>query len=110
MKRDSPNVMPPPHLAPATRRWWVQVRAGWDLEEHHLKLLTLAGEAWDRAGQAREALQKHGLIFVDRFGQPRSRPEVAIERDARLAYARMLRELDLDAAPPQESRPPGVRR
>jgi hypothetical protein len=76
------------------------------LEEHHERLLTLAGEAWDRATEAREALAEHGLTYVDRFDQPRARPEVAIERDSRLAFARLIRELDLDGEPLAEPRIP----
>jgi hypothetical protein len=59
--------------------------------------LTLA--AWDRAQWAREAIAKHGAVFTDRFGAPRSRPECAIERDARIAFARLVRELRLDVEP-----------
>jgi len=69
------------------------------LEEHHVRLLTLAAEAWDRAQEARVALAQHGTTYTDRFGQPRARPEVNIERDARIAFARLLRELDLDGEP-----------
>jgi phage terminase small subunit len=69
-----------------------------ELDEHHLRLLTLACEAWDRAVQSRELIARHGLTYQDRFGCPKARPEVAIERDSRIAFARLLREIGLDAA------------
>ncbi|MEJ7714176.1 MAG: hypothetical protein WKF40_00095 [Thermoleophilaceae bacterium] len=52
------------------------------------------------------ALAQHGTTYTDRFGQPRARPEVNIERDARIAFARLLRELDLDGEPAPDPRPP----
>jgi phage terminase small subunit len=79
------------------------------LEPHHVRLLTLAAEAWDRGAMAREALKEHGLTFNDRFGAPHARPEVAIERDSRIAFARLLRELALDVTEPEENRPPELR-
>jgi len=96
------------HLKPATRRWWSSVVADFELEDHHIRLLTLAAEAWDRGQQAREAIAKHGLTFTDRSGSPRARPEVGIERDSRIAFARLLRELGLDVQPPSESHAPAI--
>jgi phage terminase small subunit len=104
------TVRAPKHLMPETRRWWCAVAEGFILEPHHLRLLSLAAEAWDRCTQARETIAREGLIFTDRFDQPRARPEVAIERDSRLAFARLLRELDLDVDPPAGgSGPPSLR-
>ncbi len=98
----------PKHLRPGTRKWVRQVSEEFVLEEHHLRLLVLAGEAWDRCEQAREILGLESLTYLDRFGQPRARPEVSIERDSRIAFARLLRELDLDVEPPKApGRPPG---
>ena len=97
----------PAHLRPPTKRWFSHVVGLYALEEHHVKLLTLAAESWDRCQEAREILQKSGLTYLDRFQQPRARPEVAIERDSRLAFARLLRELALDVIEPgTENRPP----
>lgn len=96
----------PRHLEPATRQWWSTVCADFDLEEHHVRLLTLAAEAWDRAVEARELVAVDGLTFTDRFGQKRAHPAVAIERDARIAFARLVRELDLDGEPGPDPRPP----
>jgi phage terminase small subunit len=92
----------PSHLQPATKKWWVSVYEEFELEAHHLRLLTLAAEAWDRCVQARNVLAKQGLTYHDRFEQPRVRPEVAIERDSRIAFARLLRELSLDVDSPAE--------
>lgn len=100
---------PPPHLRPDTAAWWRSVEANYALESHHLRILTLAAEAWDRGVEARLAIAKHGTVYVDRFDQPRARPEVAIERDSRIAFARLVRELALDLDPPDEpGRPPRI--
>jgi phage terminase small subunit len=97
---------PPPHLSTRAKKWWSRVVADYELEPHHLLLLGKAAEAWDRAEEAREAVDREGLTYSDRFGQPRLRPEVAVERDSRIAFARLIRELSLDVEPPADSRPP----
>jgi phage terminase small subunit len=108
MKQDFPE--PPPYLRPETAAWWSALLAEFSLEGHHIRLLRLACEAWDRGQQAREALAQHGTTYTDRFGQPRARPEVAIERDARISFARLMRELALDVESPGDSerRPPVI--
>ena len=100
----------PPHLTASTRDWFASVIATYELEPHHLRLLTLACEAWDRTQEARAILDERGLSYQDRFGAPRTRPEIAVERDSRLAFARLIRELDLDVeAVPEAVRPPQLR-
>ncbi|TIT81778.1 MAG: P27 family phage terminase small subunit [Mesorhizobium sp.] len=69
-----------------------------------------AAESWDRKEQARQAIRVHGLSFEDARGNVKARPEVAIERDARVAFLRAMRELDLDAEGPKETpRAPAIR-
>lgn len=99
----------PPHLAPATRKWWLSVHDDYSLEPHHVRLLTLAGEAFDRSVQARELIAKDGLTVPTSDGGLKAHPAVGIERDARLAFARLVRELDLDAGAPADTpRPPSL--
>lgn len=106
-----PRAKPPNHLQRATRRWFASVISEFELEQHHVRLLTLAAESWDRCQAAREALARDGLTFVDRFGCPHARPEVAIERDSRIAFARLIRELDIEGAPaPSPRQPPALPR
>jgi P27 family predicted phage terminase small subunit len=98
---------PPAHLSPAARKWFRSVIEDFDLEDHDMNLLVLACEALDRGEQARKTLLEHGVTFIDRFGCPRAHPCVAIERDSRLAYARLLRELSLSEDGDKEApRPP----
>jgi phage terminase small subunit len=104
------NPKAPKHLQPKTRKWWEAIVAGFVFEEHSIRILTLAAEAWDRGVQAREAIAEHGTVYSDRFGCPRTRPEVAIERDSRLAFARLIRELRLDEEQADEPRIPRMGR
>ena len=60
----------PRHLRPKTRAWVRSVLQSWELEDHHVRLLILAGEALDRAEAAREVIEKDGATFLDRFKQP----------------------------------------
>ena len=108
MNRRHPK--PPAHLSPETQKWWRLVCEEYSLEPHHLRLLQLAGEAWDRAQAAREIIATAGLVVMDDRKNPRAHPAVAIEKDARTAFARLVRELDLDTeAPPSTARPPALR-
>jgi phage terminase small subunit len=100
----------PDHLSEDAANWWRSVINDFDLEPHHLRLLQAAAEAWDRMQGARRAIADHGSItFTDSSGNLKAHPAEAIERNARTAFARLLRELDLDAgAPADRSRPPAL--
>ncbi|TIO52962.1 MAG: P27 family phage terminase small subunit [Mesorhizobium sp.] len=100
---------PPANLRPATRKWFKSVCEDYVIEPHHVRLLTLAAEAYDQAQSAREVLDKDGQTFLDRFGQPKERPEVGILQNARIAFARLIRELALDVDAPADSRQPRTR-
>ena len=103
-------MKPPAHLSREVKKWFTEVLECYELEAHHVRLLTLAAESWDRCSQARAIIDAQGLTYQDRFDAPRTRPEVSVERDSRLAFVRIIRELDLDIdAPAQASRPPALR-
>ena len=100
---------PPSHLSKEAAAWWRTVTRDYDLEPHHLHLLQAACEAWDRMQQAREAVGKEGIVFRAGNGDLKTNPAVTIEKDARIAFARLVRELDLDAEGPADARPPALR-
>ena len=104
------HLEPPAHLALETAGWWRVVVTEFELERHHLRLLRLACESWDRGQQAREILDRDGLTTGTESGGLKAHPCIGVERDSRLAFARLLRELDLDTGPPPDrTRPPALR-
>ena len=101
----------PADLRPETRAWWASVVREYPrLKGHHHRMLTAAAHFWERGEEAREVLKANGNTETDRLGSERVRPEAALERASMLAYARMIRELDLDIDPPpgERSGPPGI--
>jgi P27 family predicted phage terminase small subunit len=102
---------PPNHLTAETAHWWRQVVSEYELQPHHLKILEAAADSWDRMAQARATVLADGLTVEGGTG-PKQHPCVAIERDARAAFARLIRELDLDEPVPPPAaymRPPALR-
>jgi P27 family predicted phage terminase small subunit len=97
----------PKHLTAAARRIWRQIVADYQLEERHLGLLRLALEALDSADEARHRIEADGSYIADRYGCLKVHPAIAVQRDARIAFARLSRELGLDLeAPTAPTRPP----
>ena len=94
----------PKHLSVSTKAWWKSVTASYTMEPHHFHLLQLCCEARDMAEEARKILAKEGLTIRDRFGVPRRHPATAVLQDARLAFARLVRELGINK---NEKRPVG---
>ena len=108
MNDSNETQKPPAHLKPETRAWWKLVCSQYELESHHLKLLQAAAESWDRLQSARAVLDADGISYKNRFGDPCARPEVAVERDAKVSFARLVRELRLDDVPPPDSARPAA--
>jgi phage terminase small subunit len=99
----------PAHLAADTRRWVEQITADFELESFHFRTLIKAAEAHDRGEEARKILKADGIVITDRFGTKKAHPAVAIERDARVAWMRAIREIGLDVEPPEAPRAPRTR-
>jgi P27 family predicted phage terminase small subunit len=108
-KKDADDtIKAPSHLSAESKAFFDYVTREYQgFDRHHIKLLTLACEAWDRAVQARKGPESHGITFVDRHGSRKPSPEIAIEKDSRIAFARLIREIGLDLAEPG-SRPPAL--
>ena len=69
--------------------------------------LTAALASAPLAAQARDSIapmriDREGAIYTDRKGALRSHPAIAVERDSRIAFARLVRELKLDEKEPRD--------
>jgi P27 family predicted phage terminase small subunit len=100
----------PRHLSARTTALWKETTTMFTLERTEYELLRLACEALDRAEQARVILAEEGLTSRGRYGQTLAHPAVAIERDARLAAARLIKQLGLPEAPAEVVSPLALRR
>jgi hypothetical protein len=68
--------------------------------------LTAAAGCLDRCEAARKIVESQGAIIADRVGGPKEHPASRQERDEKLLFSKLVRELGLDPNPPGESRPP----
>jgi hypothetical protein len=92
----------PGHLTRSATSWARSVLDDFDATESQVRLVIAAAEAWDRAQQARRAVSRDGAYWKDRLGNLRPHPGLAVERESRAAFARIVGQLDLDAAPDDE--------
>ncbi|GAG32556.1 unnamed protein product [marine sediment metagenome] len=86
----------------STRRWLNKIKAGYVLELHHEQILELAGASWDRALEAKEAVDQDGAYIEDRFQQIRAHPAIDIQLRSTITYSRLMREIGLDLEPPPD--------
>jgi hypothetical protein len=84
----------PRYLSKRMKTFWASILATRKLQPHEAAILLEACVSFDRAEAARKVLQK-GLTYTDRFGAPRPRPEIAVERESRLVFAKLIKQLDL---------------
>jgi phage terminase small subunit len=103
----SSRLSAPVHLSAASQLAWRRYVRDYNFESHHLAILQATLEAQDRLTQARQAIERDGLIVPGREGLARLHPAVPVERDSRIAVLRGYRELGLDL--PEAPARPGTR-
>jgi len=102
------RIRAPRHLSPEAKAFYRHVVSSFDLDRHHVLLLVSACEALDRVREARLAMAETGVVIKNRFGIDTPSPWCRVERDNRVLFARLLRELCLsdEASEPRLPRMP----
>lgn len=97
----------PTYLGENGRKFWNKTLKDFDLvDAHDLQRLEHGCHCLDRITEARAEIEKEGAYFVDRFGQPKEHPSQKVERDNKILFCRIIRELGLDLETPPDPRPP----
>jgi len=102
---------PPKHLSDAARKWFRETAKQFEFETSaEWELLTQAAGCLHRIEQARAAIEEHGLCVPTAADGVKPNPACGIERDNRILFSRIVRELRLnDNQTDDETRPPRLR-
>ncbi len=91
---------PPSHLSADSAELWREVTDAYVFAVEGYPVLETALTALDRARQARQEIEKAGLLFVNEAtGTPHSNPMLRVERDAQKEFRLAWKQLDLNISP-----------
>ena len=105
VKRPADDVPTPPRsLRAAGKALWRVVVEDFELEPYQLKMLFEACRCLDTIEAAERAIRKYGVTVNGKFGL-KSNPACQTATQNRTVYARLMRELGLDAIDVEAARP-----
>lgn len=100
------RIKTPAHLSDEMKKFFKSIMHDFNLEPHHILLLTKACELLDKGELARQTVAADGLTTTDRYGSIKPHPCVKIEIDCKNSARLLLRELGLDLEPAEAGRAP----
>ena len=65
------TLTPPDHLTVESRAWWLKTVQRWQLEEHHIRLLSTLAKTWNRLLELERRLDVEGLTGAESAGDER---------------------------------------
>lgn len=96
----------PTGLKAPGKKFWQKILSEFELTDYHdLKRLEAAASCVDEIAECQVIVQSEGRFIKDRFKQIKEHPAARAIRDSKTLFCRIVRELNLDVAPP-DSRPP----
>lgn len=104
------RLPPPPRgLSTRARKLWRDVVEGYELSPAEAGVLEMACRCWDRAADAAVAIERDGLVVLDRYGTPKSHPAADVELRARATFARLIAQLGVKLDSSSSSRRYGAK-
>ena len=95
----------PDHLKPAGAELWASIQKEYAINDAGgLALLTTAAECLDRIRAAQVAIEAHGELVQDRYGQMKVSPACQLEKEARNGLLLALKQMNLDLEPLRDMR------
>jgi hypothetical protein len=92
----------PDHLAKEEGELFAKICRSYALHDEVSRQILAEGlTSLQRAREARQAIDKEGVSFKDRWGQPKPHPLCNVERDARAAALSAFRMLNLEMPRPK---------
>jgi len=95
----------PKDLKKTGRAFWKRVLTEYQLEEaHDLQRLQMAARCLDDIDDAEKKIETDGMFVTDRYGQIKEHSAGKVQRENRIIFCRIIRELALDLS--EDTRPP----
>ena len=94
-------------LGPEGKRFYKQVKAGYQIDEAETTVLLHACRCLDRAAEAGKILERDGVI-VQGETTPHKHPAFGVETEAKRQFLGFLKGLGIGEEPPADTRRPGV--
>lgn len=97
----------PTEIPAVVAAWRKQMVAGFEFSDPaSLELLDAAAVQLERMLDLRARIEAEGVVFVDRFGQPRQHPAVAMERQSANLFRLLCRDLGVSCGDDEAARIP----
>lgn len=85
------------NLSTEAKNWHDELAKAYQIEDVAGKLLLQSAmESFDRMRDAQVMIKKHGVVYLDRYQQPKPNPACSVERDQRSQMLACLKALNLD--------------
>ena len=96
----------PAGLRFAGKKFWKKILREYEMgEAHDLQRLFMSCRCLDEIAESEKVVETEGRFILDRFKQTKEHPAARAIRENKILFCRIIRELGLDLAVSEDSRP-----